>query len=95
MRVLLKIFVNICIIILAFFLGRVSNVCVTNSDCKNLNSNCTETIDVNKQIEKTTEDSNNLELIDVNGNDKGILDTTTKYLEDDNYIDSSDYNTLE
>ena len=40
MKIFIKILLNVCIIILAFFLGRVSNVCITNNDYKNAKDNC-------------------------------------------------------
>ncbi len=36
MKIFAKILLNICITILAFFLGRISNVCITNDDCRNI-----------------------------------------------------------
>lgn len=101
MKVLFKIILNICIIILAFFLGRVSNVCVTSNDIKKKDIGCDcsifnnqgDTINTKKLIdsEKKEEqiDSNDTEDTGIELLDIKDTGTMEKYLEDNVYTDEN------
>ena len=85
MKLLLKILLDICIVILAFFLGRASNVCVTSSEFNSQNS-----IINSNTIKESSDDTNGVELIDIN-NHEDITDMGDKYLDDTDYMDN-EYN---
>lgn len=102
MKVLFKIILNICIIILAFFLGRVSNVCVTSTDvkeadikcdCGTVNNSNNDAINTEKVIdsEKKEEQINSNDTEDTDIELLDIKDTGTmeKYLEDNVYTDEN------